>query len=869
MLPGRISCGFLLSVSMIGSAVIPRAADAGVAQSPWTPGDPEVRGPGSAFKGRLLAEALLDLQGRGLAIVFSSELVRPEMRVLVEPTSRAPRQILEEILAPHQLQTRQSEGGVLVIVPMPANRKQRGLIQGSVLDRSDSRAVVGASVRIVETGLETKSSTDGSFSLDVPGSATYTLETQAKDYREQRISDVRVTPGSSRNVVFRLYPQYYIEDSIVVQPSRTSLLGDKTESSFSLTREEIESLPHLGGDVFRTTSLLPGVTSGDVTAEFSVHGGRRNEIRILLDGQELFGTYHLKDYDNALSIVHAQTLAGATLTTGAYPVSHGDRMSGVFDMRTVEPQTGQHFVLGVSIFDTLASGSGRFASGRGAWLLAARRGSLALARDAIGGEHPSFWDVFGKAEISTALGSVSARILAASDRLTVDKGDVDGFDRFKNSYDNFYGWVTHQGMLGQRFLIETNASLTQIDHDRGGSGDDRHQLAYELNDSRALQVLGLSQTWTVPFGERHLARWGLEARRYDAFFDYSKSLTPHFVVVVPFSPPRSLDNQFRGTIRSNHVGLWGSDRVSLSDRLTAELGYRYDRHSATDETLLSPRINAGYRLGDQGVIRAAWGRFFQSQRPYELQVEDGESRLQKAELSQHSVLGYERFFRAGLLGINDFRIELFDRRIEHPRPRYESLLEPVNVFPETEPDRARVTPERSTARGVETLVRGTGGSHLDWWMAYSYSRAQDRIAGKAVARSLDQPHSAALDLHFRLPKKWDLNLAWRYRTGWPTTSVSAGLVDDPAHPGQTSPAAIFGPLNRDRFPSYHRLDLRASRRWILRASEVTFFVDVQNAYNRRNTSGFDLSLDPESDMVNLRREFWPRAFPSLGITWEF
>ena len=36
-------------------------------------------------------------------VVFSSELVRPEMRVLTEPTSTAPRKILDEVLEPHKL----------------------------------------------------------------------------------------------------------------------------------------------------------------------------------------------------------------------------------------------------------------------------------------------------------------------------------------------------------------------------------------------------------------------------------------------------------------------------------------------------------------------------------------------------------------------------------------------------------------------------------------------------------------------------------------------------------------------------------------------------------------------------------------------
>ena len=73
-------------------------------------------GQGRPWLGRPLTEALLDLQAQGLQIVFTSRLVRPDMRVEAEPRSSDPRQILDEILAPHGLQAEEREGGTLVIV---------------------------------------------------------------------------------------------------------------------------------------------------------------------------------------------------------------------------------------------------------------------------------------------------------------------------------------------------------------------------------------------------------------------------------------------------------------------------------------------------------------------------------------------------------------------------------------------------------------------------------------------------------------------------------------------------------------------------------------------------------------------------------
>lgn len=77
---------------------------------------PAPAGRASGFAGRPLAEALNDLGARGLRIIFSEDLVPPAMLVASEPTSRAPRRILEELLAPFGLATQKGPGGTLIVV---------------------------------------------------------------------------------------------------------------------------------------------------------------------------------------------------------------------------------------------------------------------------------------------------------------------------------------------------------------------------------------------------------------------------------------------------------------------------------------------------------------------------------------------------------------------------------------------------------------------------------------------------------------------------------------------------------------------------------------------------------------------------------
>lgn len=68
------------------------------------------------YAGRPLITALEDLRARGLNLVFSSDLVRPDLIVETEPPIAAPRQVLNRILAPFGLDARDGPAGTILIV---------------------------------------------------------------------------------------------------------------------------------------------------------------------------------------------------------------------------------------------------------------------------------------------------------------------------------------------------------------------------------------------------------------------------------------------------------------------------------------------------------------------------------------------------------------------------------------------------------------------------------------------------------------------------------------------------------------------------------------------------------------------------------
>lgn len=743
-----------------------------------------------------LQQALHELESRGLRLVYTTRLVRPDMRVLEEPRADEPRLVLDEILASHGLQAEERAGGVLVIVEAPE-----------------------PSVR----------------------------PTEASD------------PGD------RALP--LVEDEIVVQPSRFSLLLEEPDVPFSWSREDMENLPHLGRDVFRALSMLPGTTSNDLSAQPHVRGGRTDEVQILLDGQELYQAYHLQDFDSALSAVVSEGLDSVRLSTGAFPASHGDRMGAVLDMRTMSPSEPLRTQLSLSLVDASAQNSGTFRNRRGGWLTSARRGFVDFAGRALGDEDPVFWDVFAKVE--SRLGSrhhLRAHLLRAGDRLDfgeVVEGDAKTFD---TRYDTGYLWLTHQAVFTDDLFVETAGSGSRVERDRLG-GEAAEEETFDVTDRRTFDVAGFKQDWTWQPASRHLLTWGGTVRSYDARYDYENRFEREEQDVVLDDPVVPVP-RFEGRFRSEYLAAYVSDRFSPVAPLTLELGVRYDRHVLTDDTVASPRVNLAWRLGETQVVRAAWGHFFQSQRPYELQVEDGETTFFPAELSEHWVLGYERIFGPGRRSpVDALRIEAYRRNVDDPRPRFENLFESIVVFPEIEPDRVRIAPSRSWAEGVELMLRGSMGSKTDWWLNYAWSSAEDRLDGRDVPRKIDQPHALNVHLGHRFGPKWSLNVVWRFHSGWRTTPVSL-LQLEPEEPEDEPEAMLVpGPLYSDQLSAHHRLDLRASRRWTKPWGELTFFVDVQNAYDRRNAAGFDFEIDDGDFFVE--EESWPGVLPSVGLRWSF
>ena len=187
---------------------------------------------------------------------------------------------------------------------------------------------------------------------------------------------------------------------VVVTPSRFGVAETAVAAAATLTAAQLEVLPQIGDDLFRSIARLPGLAADDVSAQFWIRGAPHSELLARLDGVDLIEPFHLKDVDGAISIIDPATIRMIDLTTGGFTVEYGGRLAGVLTMETksaVRPLTA----LNLSLTGLGVTNQGLWGQDRGRWLVGARRGYPDIALKMAGRDDeiaPRYYDLTLKLE---------------------------------------------------------------------------------------------------------------------------------------------------------------------------------------------------------------------------------------------------------------------------------------------------------------------------------------------------------------------------------------------------------------------------------------------------------------------------------------
>jgi len=743
------------------------------------------------YRGLTLEQALEQLRARGLQLFYSSDLVKPWMRVLREPAATEARAQLAEVLAPHGIGISDGPDGSLMLVRETA--------------RTPRQAAPGTPHRPAPTPL----------------------------------------------------------DVVVVSASHYLFGGDSPLPSALFSTDDLETLPEIGEDPLRAVARLPGVARQDFSSRMHLRGGTDDETLVRFDDLRLYDPFHFKDFYGVFSTIDPGIVSDIRVYTGGFPVTFGDRSSGVVEVAPRLP--GEQFN-GQAVFSLFTTGvalDGSFDGGAGDWAAAARRSNMSvffdLASSTFG--EPDYHDLFAHVgrRVNEQL-AISANVLTFVDQILAF--DTDQEEEAEAEYRDAYYWLRLDlgtpDAIGGRVLL----ARTDLDSERSGSTELPGIATGSLEDERDFSIHSIqADGWWRP-GARSVLQAGAEWRQMNGSYRYTDDVEFELLFLTPGAPTTpSRSRSIRVRPSGHQAGAYINWRFEPIGSVTTDLGLRWDRESlvAQDGSQTSPRAVLMWQPTGDTRLRVSWGRYFQAQGINELPVSDGEQLYSPAQRATHLVASIEHELTRAL----KFRAEAYRKEYDHPLPRYENLMNTLIVLPELKPDRIRIAPDSALAEGGEISLNYAAGE-LSGWLSFSWSQVHDRVDGEKLRRLWDQRHYASGGLSWR-GASWEASLAAGWHSGWRTTEIELQTLEP-------FPLVAVDKRNALRLSDFASIDLRIARHFDLEsAGELTAFVEINNLMKRGNECCVEYQIEDEEDPVILDVETQDSLplIPSLGFVWKF
>lgn len=308
------------------------------------------------------------------------------------------------------------------------------------------------------------------------------------------------------------------------------------------------------------------------------------------------------------------------------------------------------------------------------------------------------------------------------------------------------------------------------------------------------------------------------------------------------------------------------DQWQINEALLLTSGLHYSRDDYLDRERLEPRLRLNYAVNDNWSLSTAAGLHSQMPELVEILEETGNPDLDYID-AVHYVIGVENILADGWSWHSDLYLKELDNKV-------------ISVTDPELADFGKIYTNNAsgTAYGLEFLVDKKLTDKWYGWLALSLSRTErtNDYTGETRRFDFDRPVMLNLVANYQLSQDWMLGFKWTIQSGLLYTPI-VDIKNNENQPEVLEP--VYGDLNSERLPVYHRLDVRAEFRrptgygyWIL-------FVDLLNAYNQENVEGYAFSpngndLDSSTpdgfgEDVAVRSEIGIGFFPSIGFEIQF
>ena len=760
-----------------------------------------------------------------------------------------------------------------------------GAIRGTVAGPGPVPAV---SVAVCVRALDRCTATDasGRFLLNDLRAGLYELEIVGRS-GAPLITAVDVRAGRETVVDVTLPAADAVSETVTVVAPTFVAAEEIKSSAYLVSSSDVAQSAGALQDVSRYVQSLPGVVIGtdDFRNDLIVRGGSPLENLYIVDNVEIPNINTFANFASAggtVSMLDALLLQDVTFLTGGYPAAYGNRASSVLQIALREgdrERTRGRVTFGYAGAGGLAEGP--IASGRGSWIVSARRSVLDLVTEDVGiGGVPVLYTFNGKATYDlTPRDRVWVLNVTGVDRIRLGLTEDTDLSEELSTLDIEYrggrsatglNWQRTFGARGVGLLGATYSrawvSSAVADLIRGGIPDpgapvDEQLAAGEtvFRERSSEAELALKYDITAYAGGLGKIQGGLSVRRTSIDYDTESPFgtdSPYFREAD--QNPFALREQSASYLTS----AYAQASRELGSRVNVTAGARLDHYGLLSDTRVAPRAGVSVTLAPRVWLRASAGQYFQQ--PLAIFVRSfPENATLEPFRADHAVLGVV------WTPADDTRVtgEVYHKRYrDYPVSSQVGSLSLANIgdtFAVRDVLFPLVSAGSGESSGVELFAERRGGVSSRWYGQANIAFSRARHGGAdGVLRSgaFDYPVVVNALGSLRVREQWRLSTRVSFLSGRPYTPIDAEA-------STAARRAIYDTtlVNGERSSAYFRADIRVDRRFTVSGAPVFVFAGVQNATNRRNVAGY--TWDRRNNRLKTQEQLG--VFPILGLEWQF
>lgn len=706
----------------------------------------------------------------------------------------------------------------------------KATLRGFVSDSTNGEAVIYANVIIKGTSVGAATNTSGYYIITSVPEGKQTIIYSMVGYKPMEIT-VNLPAGKITQIDVKLVPSTYTTQTLTVYGEKTVEANATDLGLEKITAQEIKLLPKgVEADILRTLQYTAGVsTTGDVSARYFVRGSDNEQNVVLLNGATIYNPFHAL---GIFSVVDPEIASALEFHKGGFSAEHGGRLSSVLDIITKDGNKN-HFSAGLNA--SLLSGKA-FLEGPipgGSFILTGRKSYFTETLKKFLNNKTSPFDFY---DYSFKINYSNPEILENSKfvfHLFGSQDDLKNNDPIKEDYslkNNVMGLNWYQVWAAPIFS-EMTFSLSTFD------------AAITPNLSavkdRKNSVTDFSSKWnfTYIFDSRDELGVGLHTTIFNSTLD-QENLRGSRTKLEGNGVSMNIYLKYK-FLRFEDFGLDIGGRILMTTLTKNRAGF------------IEPRIKTTYKVADWLTVKASFGKY--SQEVTTLVDENDLLSIFEPWIIVPDYLTTPEAYHY-IAGVKIAPLPGIVLELEGYYKDIKNLTDfNDRKFTAGDPDLIQLNGE-SYGFEADLLMQ----SDMFYFKAgYSLGWAYKFKDGTKYSPRYDTRHSLNTILGFNPGDGWNIYVTWNFSTGRPYTPL-AGYIDrfkiddfwtQWLALGQYSPKSLYGLVNSERFPVYHRMDIGISKTLFIYYMACTLDFSIINVYDRRNIFYFDDKTGERVDML--------------------